>query len=155
LADGLGGRGTLRSIDPALSVSAGANLTIAELVDKGILFAWILGSGLRPQPAALSILTRHMASVPDCAVVCPRFRRVVDSGPAAKRSARQSRTGDVEAVPFFGSLYRALAIGAVGPFGDADIVDGYDRGWSDRARLAGWRVMMNGRAQLRVGEVDG
>jgi hypothetical protein len=98
-----------------------------------------------------------MTSVPDCAVVGPRIRQDAASGSAGTHEAPagQDRTGDVAAVPFLGSLYRLQAIGAVGPFGDADIVDGHDRGWSARARLAGWRVMMNGRAQVRVGDVDG
>lgn len=176
LADGLRGRGTLRSIDPSLSVPAGANVILADMIGKGIQYAWILGPELRPTPATLSILTRHMARMPDCAAVGPRILQHTDSRPViwsdggvvsgdgqvgrisagVKWSgAPKARAVDVDAVPFPGSLYRVSAVATLGPFGDSDIVDGHDVGWSNRARRAGWRVMVQRRARSRLVGVDG
>lgn len=153
LADGMHGRGTLRSIDPTLSVPAGADLIIADMVGKGTQYAWILSPSVRPAPTALKFLTKHLAQVPDCAVVGSRMGRL--STGVNKSQAPKARPVDVESVPFIGSLYRVSAVATLGRFGDADIVDEHDVGWSNRARRAGWRVMMHRRAELELGGLDG
>lgn len=175
LADGLRGRGTLASTDPTQAVPVCVNTILANFVDKGVQYAWILSPELLPASPALAILARQMIQMPDCAVVGPRVfqdvagRPVIWSdggvvsaeGPVRRLSAGVSkeqapRAGavDVEAVPFPGSLYRLSAIAAVGALGGADIVDAHDVGWSDRARQAGWRVMAQRRAQAWLAGAD-
>lgn len=175
LSDGIRGRGVLLPVDPALSESTSGNPALAGMVDKGNEYAWIISPELVVERWTLGLLTKHMALVPDCAVVSPRIMQsahpkpliwsdggALSSDGAVRRisaglrrgRAPRTRVADVDAVHRVGSLYRISAMETVGPFVDGDDVDGHDVGWSDRARRGGWRVMAQRRSQAVLEGVE-
>lgn len=167
LADGIRGRGALLPVDPALPAGTAGNLALTGMVNHGREYAWILSPELVVEQWTLGLLTKHMAQVPDCAVVSPRIMRqahpkpliwsdggVVSSDGAvrpisaglSRTKAPRAKAADIDAVHRVGSLYRTRALETVGLFVDGDEVDGHDVGWSDRARRNGWRVMVQRRS---------
>ena len=176
LVDRMQGRGSIATVPPGASDAEAHNAIMTGLVNRGCEFAWILRPELLVEPLTLGQLVRHMRKVPDCGVVGARIMQfgvpesliwsdgaaVSVDGSIKRHSAGLSRSRapkgksvDVEAVCRAGALYRVAALEAVGLFVDGDEVEGHDVHWSDRARRAGWRVMVQRRARPTLEGVNG
>lgn len=176
LVDGMRGRGTILPIVPTASDAEAHNAVLTELVRRDVQYVWTLRPELVIGSWTLGVLTKHMTAVPDCAVVGARIMRFAEPQPLiwsdggtvsvngsvkrlsaglSRRQAPKAKPVDVDAVHRAGSLYRVAALQTVGLFGDDDEVDGHDVGWSDRARQAGWRVMVQRRARPQLEGVNG
>jgi GT2 family glycosyltransferase len=176
LSDGLRGRGTILTVDPDASDAGVHNAIIATFAEQGSQYAWILRPDLTFGQWTLGLLTRHMTRVPDCGVVGARImqagepRKVIWSDGATmsatgsltrasaglnRSKATKAKPVDVDAVCRIGALYRVAALESVGPLDDDDLIDNHDVRWSESARRAGWRVMVQRRAHPTLEGLDG
>lgn len=150
LEAGLRGRGSVVAVDAGAGAIEAHAAAVERMAADGVTFAWLLDPELVVDPWTLGRLVKHMGRVPDCAVVgilrttTGRFGDRAGPAPAA----------DVDAVDLAGSLFRCAAWQALGPLGPADEVDGLVPGWCDRARRAGWRVMVHRRAHVVLEAAD-
>jgi GT2 family glycosyltransferase len=176
LVDRLQGRGSIQAVPPGASDAAAHNAVLARIVERGSQYAWVLRPELIIERPTLGQLIRQMKVRPDCAVVGARILqsggpqpRIWSDGGAVspdgsfKRhsaglklsTAPKAKPTDVDAVCRTGALYRVAALESVGLFGEGDEVDGHDVHWSDRARRAGWRVIVQRRAAPTLEGVHG
>jgi hypothetical protein len=175
LVDGLQGRGSVVQVKEAATDADLANVAVARAVDVGSRFVWFLSPSITIETWTLGRLIKYANAAPECAVVAPRIMQpgpadviwsdggvLTPSGNVTRQSAGRSRhklgkarAVDMDAVERVGALYRTVALEAVGMFAVSDEVDGYDVGWCDRARKAGWRTVVQQRARLTLEPSDG
>jgi hypothetical protein len=175
LSDGLQGRGEVLTVTADATDAQRANQVVSRATENGSQFVWFLSPSITIETWTLGRLLRYATSAPECAVVAPRLMQpsppdsvvwsdggtLLPAGAIERRSAgRRRRTlpkprpVDVDAVERLGALYRTTSLGAIGPFDEADEVDGHDVGWCLRARNAGWRTVVQQRARLTVRPSD-
>lgn len=168
LREGVAGRGETIASGENLGYAAGNNIGIARVLERGCNLVWVLNPDTLVEPSTLPLLRQHLAAVPDCGVVGPRILlpgrppKIWFDGGLVDRSRGTTKhlhigkhpddhdpqALDVDYVTGASMLIRRSMIEDVGLFPEEYFLYYEDVDWCTRGQRAGWRTMVDQRAQM-------